>query len=115
MKGKNVALYCRVGGGGADEMRRNALDAQRHTLKEYARKHGFHVVACYEDNGFPGCDLARPGLVQLLEDYRAGTFGRVLVKSRGRLFRGSRWEEPKWPFEVCSMDQLERLEEYEKR
>ena len=115
MREKNVALYCRVGSGGADEMRRNVLDAQRQNLQEYAREHGLRIVAYYEDNGFPGFDSDRPGLVRLLEDYRTGIFERVLVVNRSRLFRGSRWEEPRWPFEVCSMNQLERLEEYKKR
>lgn len=60
-----VAIYCRVDGGGSLEMRRAALDMQRCELEHYAVEKGFQISGYYEDNGFSGHDLSRPGLTQL--------------------------------------------------
>ncbi len=103
MEGKRTAIYCRVDRGGAPQARREALTAQRRRLEEYAGAEGLLVVGCYEDDGFSGHDLRRPGLTRLIKDHDAGAFEQVLVVSRGRLYRGSSWEEPRWPFRVRTL------------
>lgn len=107
MQGKRTAVYCRVDRGGNSEMRRDALEMQKRKLERYAAAQGFQISGYYEDDGFPGHDLNRPGLTRLLNDYHAGVFEQVLVINRGRLYRGSRWNEPQWTFQVCSVKQLE--------
>ena len=84
MQGKRTAVYCRVDKGGNSEMRRDALEMQKRKLERYAAEKGLPITGYYEDDGFPGQDLNRPGLT-----------------------RGSRWNEPQWPFQVCSVKQLE--------
>lgn len=107
MQEKRTAIYCRVDRGGSSEMRRDMLELQKRKLERYAAVKGLRISGYYEDDGFPGHDLNRPGLTRLLADYHAGVFERVLVVNRSRLYRGSRWNEPQWPFRVCSVKQLE--------
>ncbi len=107
MQGKGSAIYCRVDRGGNFQMRWEALAAQKWLLIQYAKAQGIQIAGFYEDNGFSGHDLNRPGLTQLINDRDSGTFEQVLVVSRDRLYRGSCWEEPQWPFRVYSLNQLE--------
>ena len=107
MQGKRTAVYCRVDRGGNSEMRRDALEMQKRKLEHYAAEKGLPISGYYEDDGFPGHDLNRPGLTRLLKDYHAGVFEQVLVMNRSRLYRGNHWNEPQWPFQVCSVKQLE--------
>ena len=107
MQGKRTAIYCRVDSGGNSEMRRDTLKMQKRKLEGYAAAKGFQISGYYEDDGFPGHDLNRPGLTRLLNDYHAGVFEQVLVVNCSRLYRGCRWNEPQWPFQVCSVKQLE--------
>lgn len=108
MERKRVAIYCRVDRGGSPEMRQEVLELQKRRLELYAQKRRFQILGYYEDDGFPGHDLTRPGLIQMVKDYQAGMFQQVLIVDRSRLYRGSRWNEPRWPFSVCSLNQLER-------
>ncbi|WP_295631683.1 recombinase family protein [uncultured Intestinimonas sp.] len=105
MGGERAALYCRVDGGGDPEL---GLSMQRRRLEELARKRGLKLAGYYEDAGYAGHDLTRPGLKQLLADWSKGKFDIVLVVKRTRLFRGRVWEEPKWPFSILSAAQLDR-------
>lgn len=108
MKGRRAALYCRVDGGGTPELHWRALSIQRRKLEELARKQGLKLAGYYEDAGYAGHDLTRPGLNQMLADWSEGKFDIVLVVKRTRLFRGSVWEEPTWPFPVLSSAWVER-------
>lgn len=109
MENNRAALYCRVDGGGDRETYQRALSAQRGKLEAFARERGLESVRYYEDVGYSGCDLTRPGLNLMLADWKEGKFDTVLVVKRTRLFRGSLWEEPKWPFPILSANQLERV------
>lgn len=116
MGNNRAALYCRVDGGGDRETYQRALSAQRGILEAFAREHGLEPAQYYEDTGYSGCDLTRPGLNQMLADWKEGMFDIVLVVKRTRLFRGSLWEEPEWPFPILSVNQLERaLHDRQKR
>lgn len=107
VEGKRAALYCRVDDN-TPELYRPALFIQRKRLEEFARKQGLKLTGYYEDAGYAGHDLTRPGLKQMLADWSEGKFDTVLVVKRTRLFRGSVWNEPKWPFPILSAAQLER-------
>lgn len=111
MKRKRVAIYCRVDRGGALAMHQEMLNAQKWKLRQAAENRGLEIVGYYEDNGSSGHDMERQGLVKLLKDSEAGAFEIVLVANRSRLFRGSHKEEPRWPFQVCSLNRLEQTME----
>ena len=97
-----TAIYCRAACGGNEESQHDTLDRQKNVLEAYAEANDINIVASYEDIGYSGCDLMRPGLVQLLEDYKAGKFDKVLVTGYDRLFRGCISEAPVWPFEILT-------------
>lgn len=108
MEGEKVAIYCRVDWGGEKESRRASLDFQYKHLQRYARKLGLEIISYYEDDGFSGHDMTRPGLQQMLADYQEKKFSAVLVLSIDRLFRGKTLEQPKWPFPVYTSDFIPR-------
>ena len=80
-----AAIYCRVASPGP--MTRELLDVQRQRLERYAVKHHIEIVGTYEDSGYPGNTLERPGLQALMREAAHKTFDTVLVVSRDRLFR----------------------------
>ena len=101
---KEFAIYCRVGGGASKKMRKDSLRSQRARLAHYAREKGFTVTSVYEDDGYSGGDLDRPGLKQLLRDYEEGEFDSVLVIGYDRLYRGPIWMSPDWSFDVFTIE-----------
>lgn len=109
MGNNRAALYCRVDSGGDRETYQRALSAQRGKLETFAREHGLEPARYYEDAGYSGCDSTRPGLNQMLADWKEGKFDTVLVIKRTRLFRGNIGEEPQWPFPILSANQMERV------
>ena len=76
-------------------------------LKRYAEERGMQITAYYEDNGYSGNDLSRPGLAKLMADHKKGMFDVVLVVNRSRLYRGNSQNEPQWPFQIDSLNPLE--------
>ena len=108
VEGKRAALYCRVDGSGDPELYCQLLSVQRRRLEKLARKQGLKHAGYHEDAGYAGHDLTRPSLKQMLVDWGEGKYDIVLVVKRTRLFRGSLWEEPRWPFPVLSATQSER-------
>ncbi|MEG2137741.1 MAG: recombinase family protein [Oscillospiraceae bacterium] len=104
----NVAVYCRVDSGGHPEMRQMVLAAQQHRLEFYAKEKGLQIAGYYTDNGYSGQNISRPAFERLMEDYKNGAFGTVLVVNFCRLYRGNRQNEPRWPFQICSINPLEK-------
>lgn len=96
-------------------MYRQVLSKQRSKLETFAREHELKITGCYEDAGYAGHDLTRPGLNRMLADWKEEKFDTVLVVKRTRLFRGSVWEEPKWPFPILSANKLDRIPQYEQK
>jgi hypothetical protein len=78
----------------------------------YAEKHCLHICVSYEDDEFPGTNTNRWGLKSRVDDCRSGAVQSVFVVNQDRLFRG---RAKKWPFEVLSINPLERDLEHEKR
>jgi site-specific DNA recombinase len=69
----------------------NSLDAQREACEAYIlsqRHEGWHVVSTrYDDGGFSGGNMERPGLKRLLEDITAKKIDTVVVYKVDRLTR----------------------------
>ena len=69
----------------------NSLDAQREACAAYIlsqRHEGWHLVPdLYDDGGFTGGNMERPGLKQLLADVRSGRVDVVVVYKVDRLTR----------------------------
>ncbi len=69
----------------------NSLDAQREACEAYIlsqRHEGWQALDnCYDDGGYSGGNMARPGLVQLLADVRARKVDVIVVYKVDRLTR----------------------------
>ena len=109
MRKKRVVVYCRVDRGGSPEEQHNILAMQKEKLEQHAGIRDMEIVGYYQDAGYSGHDLSRPGLNQMITDYKAGKFDAVLIVKHTRLFRGSVWSKPQWPFPIISANQLDEL------
>jgi site-specific DNA recombinase len=85
------AIYTRKSSEEGLEQSFNSLEAQREACRAYvlSQKHeGWAVLANhYDDGGFSGGTMERPGLNQLLSDIRAGKIDTVVVYKVDRLTR----------------------------
>lgn len=85
------AIYTRKSSEEGLEQSFNSLEAQREACRAYvlSQKHeGWTVLANhYDDGGFSGGTMERPGLKQLLTDIRAGKVDTVVVYKVDRLTR----------------------------
>jgi len=85
------AIYTRKSSEEGLEQSFNSLDAQREACLSYIesqRHEGWKVVdGAYDDGGFSGGNMERPGLKKLLEDIKAGKVDSVVVYKVDRLTR----------------------------
>jgi site-specific DNA recombinase len=88
---KRCAVYCRVSSDERLDQSFNSIDAQResglsHVLSQ--RNEGWVPVQdTYEDPGYSGGNMERPGLKRLLADIKAGKVDMVVVYKIDRLSR----------------------------
>jgi site-specific DNA recombinase len=91
IKAIRCAIYTRKSSEEGLEQSFNSLDAQRDACESYIRsqKHEGWIVlrARYDDGGFSGGNIERPGLQQLLTDIAAGEVDIVVVYKIDRLTR----------------------------
>ena len=85
------AIYTRKSTEEGLEQQFNSLDAQREACAAYilSQKHeGWTALAdLYDDGGFSGGNMQRPGLVQLMADVAAGKVDVIVVYKVDRLTR----------------------------
>src|SRR5436309_3203683 len=85
------AIYTRKSSEEGLEQTFNSLHAQREACEAYVKsqKHeGWQLIkTAYDDGGFSGGTLERPGLKQLMSDIRAGMIDVVVVYKVDRLTR----------------------------
>ena len=61
---------------------------QRRDIEEMAKRHGYHILAWYEDHGLTGTESAnRPEFKRLLENAKGGKFQAVLLSEQSRMSR----------------------------
>ena len=91
MKTLRCAIYTRKSSEEGLEQSFNSLDAQREACAAYIvsqKGEGWKPVrTIYDDGGFSGGNMARPGLVSLLHDIGAGLIDVVVVYKVDRLTR----------------------------
>jgi site-specific DNA recombinase len=85
------AIYTRKSSDEGLDQAFNSLDAQREAGEAYVKSQaseGWRVLsACYDDGGFSGGTMERPGLQRLLGDIEAGKVDVVVVYKIDRLTR----------------------------
>ena len=88
---KRCAVYCRVSSDERLDQSFNSIDAQRESGAAFVasqRAEGWHLVPeTYEDPGFSGGNMERPGLKRLLKDIEAGKVDLIVVYKIDRLSR----------------------------
>ncbi len=88
---KRCAVYCRVSSDERLDQSFNSIDAQREAGASFIasqRSEGWvPVIDDYEDPGFSGGNMERPGLKRLLQDIQAGVIDVVVVYKIDRLSR----------------------------
>lgn len=82
----NAVGYIRVS---TDEQVREgvSLDNQRERIKAFAYAKGWSLEEIYEDPGYSGKNLKRPGIERLIQDAKKGLFDAVIVYKVDRLTR----------------------------
>ena len=88
---KRCAVYCRVSSDERLDQSFNSIDAQRESGLSYVlsqRNEGWVPVQdTYEDPGYSGGNMERPGLKRLMADIKAGKVDMVVVYTIDRLSR----------------------------
>ena len=90
-RGQRCAIYTRKSTEDGLEQAFNSLDAQREACAAYVmsqRHEGWTLVPdLYDDGGFSGGSMDRPGLKRLLADVEAGKVDTIIVYKVDRLTR----------------------------
>jgi len=98
---KTAAIYARVS---SDQQKENhTIQSQTAALVEYAKTHGY-AVPCqwqFQDEGYSGATLLRPGLEAVRDLAAAGQIAAVLVYSPDRLSR-------KYAYQVLLAEEFSR-------
>src|SRR5215470_14057808 len=96
-----AAIYARVSSDRQKE--KHTIASQTAALKEYARTHDYLVPAewVFEDEGYSGATLVRPGLEALRDLAAQGELEAILVYSPDRLSR-------KYAYQVVLAEELSR-------
>ena len=84
------AVYTRKSSEEGLEQGFNSLDAQREACEAFIlsqKTQGWKAVSCYDDGGFSGGNVERPGLKRLLADIAAKRVRVVVVYKVDRLTR----------------------------
>jgi hypothetical protein len=109
MMNKPAAIYARVS---SDRQKENhTIGSQTAALIEYAQKNGYSVPPewVFQDEGYSGAILVRPGLEALRDLAAEGQIAAVLIYSPDRLSR-------KYAYQVLLSEELSRCdhpEEYQ--
>lgn len=96
-----AAIYARVSSDRQKEDK--TIGSQTSALKEYAQAHHYVVPdeCVFEDEGYSGATLARPGLERLRDLAHAGQIAAVLVHSPDRLSR-------RYAYQVLLLEEFSR-------
>src|SRR5215510_3358504 len=98
---KTAAIYARVSSDKQKE--ENTIASQTAALVAFAREHGYDVPGewIFEDEGFSGASLVRPGLERLRDLAAEGQLEAVLVYAPDRLSR-------KYAYQVLLIEEFAR-------
>jgi site-specific DNA recombinase len=80
-----ASIYARFS---SDLQRDRSIEDQVALCREYAARHGYEVVAVFEDRAITGASLRlRRGIQAMLQAARAGAFDFVIAESLSRIAR----------------------------
>ena len=85
--GFRAAIYCRLSKDDDLETESASIANQRAMLQQFCEKSGWEVVAVYQDDGYTGLNMDRPGLKKMLHAIEKGIVNLVITKDLSRLGR----------------------------
>lgn len=85
--GFRAAIYCRLSKDDDLETESASIANQRAMLQQFCEKNGWEVVATYQDDGYTGLNMDRPGLKKMLHAIEKRAVNLVVTKDLSRLGR----------------------------
>jgi len=85
--GYRAAVYCRLSKDDDLETESASISNQKAMLQQFCARNGWEVVATYQDDGFTGLNMDRPGLKKMLHAIEKGIVNLVVTKDLSRLGR----------------------------
>ena len=82
-----AGIYCRLSKDDELQGESASISNQRELLRGYCRGQGWEIVAEFEDDGYTGLNMDRPGLRKLLDAVKDRRINMVLTKDLSRLGR----------------------------
>jgi len=82
-----VGIYCRLSKDDDLQGESASISNQRELLTSVCKAQGWNIAEVYQDNGFTGLNMDRPGLQKLLRDIELGKINLVITKDLSRLGR----------------------------
>jgi len=82
-----AAIYCRLSKDDDLKGESASIANQRDMLEKYCRKQGWEVVSVYQDDGYTGLNMERPGLKRMLQAVEQRQVNLVITKDLSRLGR----------------------------
>lgn len=82
-----VGIYCRLSKDDDLQGESASIGNQRELLTGYCKAQGWTIARVYQDDGYTGLNMERPGLQQMLTDVESGKINLVITKDLSRLGR----------------------------
>ena len=82
-----AGIYCRLSKDDDLQGESASISNQRELLTSVCKAQGWDVAQVYQDDGFTGLNMDRPGLQSLLADAKKGKINLVITKDLSRLGR----------------------------
>lgn len=82
-----VGIYCRLSKDDDQQGESASIGNQRELLTNYCKAQGWTIAQVYQDDGYTGLNMERPGLKRLLSDVEQGRINLVITKDLSRLGR----------------------------
>ena len=84
-----VGVYCRLSKDDELQGESASISNQRDYLLGFCKQQGWEVVKVFQDDGFTGLNMERPGLQELLKAVENKKVNMVITKDQSRLSRNS--------------------------
>lgn len=82
-----VGIYCRLSKDDDLQGESASISNQRELLSSVCKAQHWNIAEIYQDDGFTGLNMERPGLQKLLQDIERGKINLVITKDLSRLGR----------------------------
>lgn len=86
MKNKKAVIYTRCSVESV-YTKKETIENQIEVITKYCLDNNFTIIKIYQDNGYSGSTMQRPGIVEMMEDMKLRKFDTIIVKDLSRFSR----------------------------